>query len=1163
MITEKGFYERLLPSADDYYAEVRRLASLVPSVAAYATIYGLLQRLCEDCTADMTFSNLFSRLSYVATRAGLRPKDEWRIQDLRRRCHHPEINALVASCYASDLRILAEFVARVLRRPLPIELQNCLPLQPEQDAETGFESFYRCLRVTVRKWDESFIYGEADSGEKRPVKIDYTGKESDNDMSYLSAMLTEGITLNLLKARTDSDGVLVPQSIIFLPDFLIDVSALASCFMDFGHDARLFLLKRLEGHADNPYSVLGNLVGKFLDELVQARRVGYDISYNECVKRAFANNPIPFAYVELNAAFPFHDEARRQFEHLKNLVNNELEQKYGFDLSKGLLEPSFICEALGISGRMDFLQSDYSKLIEQKSGKRDGFCQNRHKEPHYVQMMLYRAMLEFNTGVADNRNDSYLLYSKYSDGLMQERTYKKLLLEVLNTRNRIVAIENECANGGSRSMLENLSADDLVVRNATSKLWTHYQKPQLSKLLEPFRTASTSFTGDESLHRLTQAYFYRFHTFLCQEHLQGRIATPGNAGRAFSDLWNLPSSVRREQGGLYWSLKVKELIPPRKGSVSVGFVILELPTDEDGFLSNFRQGDIVLLYSYEGEPDVRCQYLMRGRLKSQNSHELIVELNNEQSNREVFGHGDRLFAIEHDYMEAGTARLFSGLYSMLTGPENRRRLLLGVRPPRCSAVQSLVGHYGALDSLVQKERAADELFFVIGPPGSGKTSCAIRSMVEEELRHPAGGKILLMAYTNRAVDELCGMVERIVNDLPELLDDYLRIGSDLSCAEAYRHRLLVNRCAHLHRADAIKELVSSTRVIVGTVIAVSGQPLLLEHCFFDVAFIDEASQLLEPQLLSLLFARSSLSRDADNMAIRKFVLVGDQKQLPAVVLQSSEKSAVTEKQLIEIGLKNCRNSLFERLLSLQQEARRASLYHLLEKQGRMHPQLFRFVNESFYQGRLDCIPLPHQQRDIVEVYRHARCEALSPLAEILSTRRIAFFNCVPDCAAGNDKVNLAEADFVVRCIISLRDLYRREGRRLTAEDIGIIVPYRNQISVIASKMSEYGLDGFDEQCVDTVERYQGSQRDIIFYVFTVCRRFQLAFLASSTYVERSDADDSYLVDRKLNVALTRAREQCFLIGNAALLSLNPIFRQLIVQLQSQCSFFNTQQLYAP
>ena len=79
--------------------------------------------------------------------------------------------------------------------------------------------------------------------------------------------------------------------------------------------------------------------------------------------------------------------------------------------------------------------------------------------------------------------------------------------------------------------------------------------------------------------------------------------------------------------------------------------------------------------------------------------------------------------------------------------------------------------------------------------------------------------------------------------------------------------------------------------------------------------------------------------------------------------------------------------------------------------------------------------------------------------------------------------------------------------------------------------------------VDTVERYQGSQRDVIIYGFTVRQPYQLRFLCSQSFVEQGT-----VIDRKLNVALTRAREQLVLIGNPTILSLDEVHRRLIEEI---------------
>ena len=79
-----------------------------------------------------------------------------------------------------------------------------------------------------------------------------------------------------------------------------------------------------------------------------------------------------------------------------------------------------------------------------------------------------------------------------------------------------------------------------------------------------------------------------------------------------------------------------------------------------------------------------------------------------------------------------------------------------------------------------------------------------------------------------------------------------------------------------------------------------------------------------------------------------------------------------------------------------------------------------------------------------------------------------------------------------------------------------------------------------------MERFQGSQRDIIIYGFTVSTPYQLLFLESTQYVDRLNTDGKGIViDRKLNVAMTRARKRLVIIGDRGILNRNIVFKGLI------------------
>ncbi len=135
-----------------------------------------------------------------------------------------------------------------------------------------------------------------------------------------------------------------------------------------------------------------------------------------------------------------------------------------YDRKKAILEPSFVCEALGIQGRVDLMTTDCKLLVEQKSGRNmniethqvDPGYHSYQLEPHYVQLLLYYGVLQHNFKLSNDRVNIRLLYSKYrpQDGLMVVAYYQKLFKEAIQYRNQLVAASFEIAKEGFRACAE-------------------------------------------------------------------------------------------------------------------------------------------------------------------------------------------------------------------------------------------------------------------------------------------------------------------------------------------------------------------------------------------------------------------------------------------------------------------------------------------------------------------------------------------------------------------------------------------------------------------------------------------------------------------------------------------------------------------------------------
>jgi superfamily I DNA and/or RNA helicase len=324
------------------------------------------------------------------------------------------------------------------------------------------------------------------------------------------------------------------------------------------------------------------------------------------------------------------------------------------------------------------------------------------------------------------------------------------------------------------------------------------------------------------------------------------------------------------------------------------------------------------------------------------------------------------------------------------------------------------------------------------------------------------------------------------------------------------------------RAEA-SSMIDQHRIFVGTVASVGNKPELFHLKTFDLAIIDEATQLLEPHLAGIFCAQNPTS---GNNAVKRFVFIGDYKQLPAVVLQTNDESRVCEPELNAIGLANLSDSLFERLFRKYRNENRVDCFALLSRQGRMHPEIAAFPSLHFYDGLLECLGLAHQ----TEQWPHKQ--------------RLNFHHIQPSGKDHSNKTNQKEAEQVIAICRALYQEAAKKREPFQPYSIGVITPFRNQIALIRKLLQESNIPALAGISVDTVERFQGSQRDVIIYSLCIQTESQLDALPN--WLE----ENGKYIDRKLNVAITRARKQLHVIGNEGLLTKNSFYKLWIEHLKS-------------
>lgn len=1029
------------------------------------------------------FSGLFAKTSYLLSSHNASPQLTKAVGGARHHIRHFEemTEEELRKCFPYDLKSITAFLTLLFpETEFPETLRSALPAG---SLENRWErAATDCLRVIVKRFSDTEITGITDEDGSPEVTVVYgsENKYLQADYSYLTPLLSAGAQLNIIRPRQE-DGKQYPEIIIYEPDYLVDISSLAAAFKEYGETPLSMLVNKITPKHSTAATLLGDFASQLLNEELHGQ---HDRPYAESITEFCKTHALAVSACD-NLGEDFHKEALRQKEHIHRAMSDDLAQAAApFNPAEVVLEPSFYCERLGIQGRMDFLSLDCRLLIEQKSGKaafvpgERGFVFPRLTTPHYVQLLLYRALLHYNLNIPNEQIRPLLLYSKYEHPLLSTDSAPELLQRAFRLRNQVVWQELMYEREGF-SLLETLSADDFNVNSTNGRLWLSYTKPDIEALLRPFRNASPT----------EKAYCLAMMQFVQRELVLAKTGNKRKENSGFSARWHDSLEEKREAGNIIDGISI------RATATHVECEGMDLSA------SNFRVGDIVTLFQYRKgmEPDCRKTIVHRASIERIDTDGMTLRLRMPQNTVAVFDTPAGFsWTVEHDFMSSSFSAEFRGIYAFLSSSPRRRSLVLAERRPATDVSLTLNGDYGPFNDLQLRVKQAREVFLIIGPPGTGKTSFGMLYTLKEELTAPEAS-VCVMAYTNRAVDEICSkFVEEGI--------DFVRIGGELSCGEEFRRYLLSNKVEGIKKIADLKNFIRRQRVIVGTTTAFNSRQEIFSIRDFSLAIVDEASQILEPQIIGLLSAQHD-----GREAIGKFVLIGDHKQLPAVVQERPEESAVSDPLLTAIGVSDCRASLFERLLSQYHDD--PSVVYMLHHQGRMHEEIARFSNEMFYGGALSAVPLPHQ-------------------TEPSSAPRVRFIHVSGREGDASDKVNTAEAE-------TIRDIMEVIDSQLS---VGIIVPYRMQISAVRQALNAIPNYAARQVTIDTVERFQGSQRDVIIYGFTIRRPYQIEFLTDNCFLENGKT-----IDRKLNVVLTRAKRYLFLVGNARLLSRNRIFRELIAK----------------
>ncbi|KAK9903356.1 hypothetical protein WJX75_003688 [Coccomyxa subellipsoidea] len=296
----------------------------------------------------------------------------------------------------------------------------------------------------------------------------------------------------------------------------------------------------------------------------------------------------------------------------------------------------------------------------------------------------------------------------------------------------------------------------------------------------------------------------------------------------------------------------------------------------------------------------------------------------------------------------------------------------------------------------------------------------------------------------------------------------------------------VQQASRAVRASVIKD----AETVVCTLSSAGGELLTILATglqFFDAIIIDEAAQAVEPAALIPL---QMLKPDG------KVVLVGDPKQLPATVVSRAADKA---------GLSR---SMFERL---QQAGVSVSL---LAEQYRMHPAISAWPSSYFYAGYL---------KDAPAVLGNSRS---APFHQTPCFPPLAFFDCREgeECSSSGKGAsasvsNPTEVDLA--CTL-FTGMMKDHGKALGS--VAVLSSYKAQVKALRSQFERmHGTATMAAVEFATIDGFQGREADVVIF--------------SCVRARASDSGGvGFLVDgRRMNVALTRARQSLWVIGHVSTL----------------------------
>lgn len=352
---------------------------------------------------------------------------------------------------------------------------------------------------------------------------------------------------------------------------------------------------------------------------------------------------------------------------------------------------------------------------------------------------------------------------------------------------------------------------------------------------------------------------------------------------------------------------------------------------------------------------------------------------------------------------------------------------------------------------------AEHLACIQGPPGTGKTR--VLALIAQLLTE-RGERVFMTSHTHMAINNA-------LNKIHERGIPVVKIGRDTQCKGLDDDIACHPSLAAWHDRPANGYVVGATSFATCTA--------RLDKVEFDVVLFDEASQVTVP--LALMAMRTA----------KRFVFIGDQKQLPPVLLSRSILAGDATSVFAALTRSGAAHSV------------------MLDETYRMNRWLASWPSHAYYGGALKASGINRERR--------LQLQGLSGAFEgVFDPSASGVF--IPTLDRSCRTRNRPDAELVVGlCEAAV------EGG-LPLRHIGIVTPYRAQGRAVRGLLRRrFGSAAAREVVADTVERMQGQERELVILSLVTGDAAFLGLVAPF-----------FFQPERLNVSITRAKSKLIVIG---------------------------------